>query len=444
MIFIIYSDTTAASVREKLGLPEYSYYFVLKEFRPVLEQMGKVVVVTNPATEVDPIFAECQARQEPCLFLSFSPPNKTPLDLACPTVPVLAWEFDTIPNEVWNNDPINDWRNVFGKLGWAITHSQFAVKIIKAAMGDDFPVVSIPAPVWDRFDGIRGQVPHVTCFEKTRLMVTGEIFDSRTADLSVYAPNRQCAPPPSPEPPAAPPALQEETARADAPEVIEALSEEAPSEPPPTDVAEHAVATVLSPPEPAATLTTEMEEAACAEPHPAAENPAHEVLVEQTPFHEVAPTVDVPMAFEEAATSVVASATIEIKHPCTPVEVPPASAPEYPVPDWSPSPPKTFRNRLAITKRYVLGWYEEVIRDLLPIWLDRLIAVTGRQINKASHALIGTGWRPPPPKPQQVEMTSVNAYAMHGGSAYPETDPEMPQHPVTPASDVATPTIHGR
>jgi len=444
MIFIIYSDTTAASIGEKLGLPEYSYYFVLKEYRPVLEQMGKVVVVTDPATEVDPIFAECQAWQEPCLFLSFSPPNKTALGLACPTVPVLAWEFDTIPNEVWNNDPINDWRNVFGKLGWAITHSQFAVKIIKAAMGDDFPVVSIPAPVWDRFDEIRGQVPHVTCLEKTRLMVTGEIFDSRTADLSVYAPNRQCAPPPSPEPAAAPPALQEEIAHADAPEVIEALPEEAPSESTPTDVGEHAEATTLFPPEPPATSTIEMEEATCVEPPPAPENPAHEVLVEQTPFHEAAPAVDVPMAIEEAATSVVASATIEVKHPGTPVEVPPVSASEYSIPDWTPSPPKTFRNRLAITKRYVLGWYEEVIRDLLPIWLDRLIAVTGRRINTASYALIGTGWRPPPAKPQQVEMTSVDTYVMHGGSAYSEADPGMPQHPAASAPDVATPTIHGR
>jgi len=394
MIFIIYSDTTAATLEKRLGLAEYSYYFVLKEYQPVLEQMGKVVIVTNPAIEVDPIFAECQARQEPCVFLSFSPPNKTCLNLACPTIPVLAWEFDTIPDEVWNDDPLNDWRNVFGKLGWAITHSQFAVKVIKKAMGEDFPIVSIPAPVWDRFDQIREKIPHVTNLGKTRLMVPGEVFDSRTEDLSMYAPNRRFSPPPPPEPPpAAQPAPQEETAHADAHEVISA--------PPP-----------------------EAEAAACVEPCTATESSAPEVIVEQAPFHEGVLAVDTPAEIDEEVASVTAFAAIEAQPPCTPSEIPPTSAREHPIPAWSQSPPKTFRNRLAITKRYVLCWYIEVISDLLPHWLAHLIAVTGRCINNTSYALIGTGWRP---QPQQEETASGK-----------------PENLDTSTSNVATPTAHGK
>jgi hypothetical protein len=408
MIFIIYSDTTAATLETRLGLAEYSYYFVLKEYQPVLEQMGKVVVVTNPATEVDPIFAECQARQEPCIFLSFSPPNKTRLDLACPTIPVLAWEFDTIPNEVWNDDPLNDWRNVFGKLGWAITHSQFAVKVIKAAMGDDFPIVSIPAPVWDRFDQIREKIPHATNCGKTRLMIPGEIFDSRTADLSIYAPNRRFAPPPPPEPPpAAQPTPQEATAHAEALEVISSL----PAEP---------------------------ETSICVEPHPAIEESAPEVYVEQTQIHEVVVAVIAPIAIEEPTAVIGATAAIEPLHPCTSFETLPASIPENAA--WPPSPPKTFRNRLAITKRYALGWYREVIRDLLPLWLARLIAFTGRRINKASHALIGTGWRPPPPQVRQAGPSPENA---HEGATFTGTNPEAQHCLDTSTSDVATPTAHG-
>lgn len=197
MIFIIYSDTTAATLPNNLGLPEYSYYFVLREYQPVLEQLGKVIVVSDPATQVDPIFAECQARQEPCVFLSFSPPDKTLLNLKCPTVPVLAWEFCTLPNEVWNNDPRNDWRNNFGSVGWAITHSTFAVKVIKDAVGEDFPVVSIPAPVWDRFNEIRQTTPPVKNFAKTRLMVTGEVFDTRQEDLSACAQHQSPVPDPA-------------------------------------------------------------------------------------------------------------------------------------------------------------------------------------------------------------------------------------------------------
>ena len=199
MIFLIYSHTTKVGFSNNPGLPEHSDYFTLKEFRPVLEKLGKVMIVENPETEVDPIYMECKARGEQCVFLSFSPPHKTALDLACPTISVLTWEFDTIPNEIWDNDPRNDWRYCFGKLGWAITQSEFAVKAIKAAMGDDFPVVSISAPVWDRFEQVRQTIPHMTTLAKTRLMTNGVIFDSRTTSLSVYAPNWSASSPEAPQ-----------------------------------------------------------------------------------------------------------------------------------------------------------------------------------------------------------------------------------------------------
>src|SRR5471030_77618 len=101
MIIIIYSDTNAGSIEKNLGLPEYSYYFVLKEFKPILERMGIVVPVTDPAREVDAIYRNAQAHGESCVFLSFSPPHKTAIGLECPTIPVFAWEFNTIPQEMW-------------------------------------------------------------------------------------------------------------------------------------------------------------------------------------------------------------------------------------------------------------------------------------------------------------------------------------------------------
>ncbi|BAP25365.1 hypothetical protein NCGM1900_6311 [Pseudomonas aeruginosa] len=38
MLIIIHSETNKTTIRQNLGRPEYSYYFVLKEFRPLLEQ----------------------------------------------------------------------------------------------------------------------------------------------------------------------------------------------------------------------------------------------------------------------------------------------------------------------------------------------------------------------------------------------------------------------
>jgi hypothetical protein len=148
-LYLLYSAVTEANLRENLGLAEYSYFFVREIFRRVLEKHAQVIIISDPPREVDQIFDECEREGRDCVFLSFAPPHRTFINLRCPTIPVFAWEFDTIPDEVWDGDPRNDWRFVLAKMGCAITHSEYSAKAIKSAMGSDFPVVSIPAPLWD-------------------------------------------------------------------------------------------------------------------------------------------------------------------------------------------------------------------------------------------------------------------------------------------------------
>ena len=189
MIIVVYSKMNAAMVEKNFGESEYSYYFVLKEFRPILQQLGTVATVSDPWREVDAIYHDAVKRGEDCVFLSFSPPHQTPLDLACPTIPVFAWEFDTIPTETWFGESEQDWRFVLNKLGRAITHSSFAVRTIQATMGADFPVASIPAPVWDRFAAMRPQPCNDPLMRNVRLDIAG--LDSRTRDLSAYSPQQR-------------------------------------------------------------------------------------------------------------------------------------------------------------------------------------------------------------------------------------------------------------
>ncbi|MQR02596.1 glycosyltransferase [Glaciimonas soli] len=187
MIIIIYSDTNAGSIVANLGLPEYSYYFVLKEFRPVLEQLGIVVTVSDPAREVDDIYRSATAHGESCVFLSFSPPHKTVIGLSCPTIPVFAWEFSTLPTEAWLGEPRHDWRYVFDKVGSTITHSEFTANSVRQVMTSEFPVASIPAPVWDRFSALREKLSIANHPDGVDLYVAGTVIDSRTVDLSPYS-----------------------------------------------------------------------------------------------------------------------------------------------------------------------------------------------------------------------------------------------------------------
>ncbi|MGD8220069.1 glycosyltransferase [Pseudomonas thivervalensis] len=183
MNFILYSDVNDRSISQSLGRPEYSYYFVLKAYRPVLESLGPVHVVSSVA-EVDPLYQTLQQAGQDCLFLSFSPPHKTPLDLLCPMVCVVAWEFDSIPAEHWDDDPRHDWSRTLARHGRVITLSSHTAEAIRRSLGEDFPVLVLPTPLWERFAAVRERHPSLPINPGTTLRIKGCIIDSRPLGLS--------------------------------------------------------------------------------------------------------------------------------------------------------------------------------------------------------------------------------------------------------------------
>lgn len=178
MIFIVYSQVSEEKLNNSLGMPEYSYYFVLRGFLPVLRELGRIVLVSDPEREVDAIYDDCRNRGEDCVFLTFSPPNKSAMGLRCPTICVFAWEFDRIPDEVWDDDPKNDWRYVLADHGQTITLSCYSADAVRKAMGLDFPVASIPVLVWDTFATYTSR-HHAFPNAHTEIAFHGNIIDSR-------------------------------------------------------------------------------------------------------------------------------------------------------------------------------------------------------------------------------------------------------------------------
>lgn len=180
--FIVYAPIPPGDVVDRLGQPEYSYGFVLSRFRPLLEKLGTVHLVTDPLTEVDAIYDDRGGHGEPCLFLCFSPPHRAPIGLRCPTSTVFAWEFETIPDHAWGNEPRNDWRTVLADHGRAIVLSQHTAAAVKATMGPDFPVAAIPAPVYERFTRppARTEPP----LGPRSLVVEGTVIDSRQIEFT--------------------------------------------------------------------------------------------------------------------------------------------------------------------------------------------------------------------------------------------------------------------
>lgn len=186
MNFILYSDVNDSSISQSLGRPEYSYYFVLKAYRPVLESLGRVHVVQSTA-EVEPLYRQLLLEGQESLFLSFTPPQKTLTDLSCPTLCVVAWEFDSIPDEHWDNDPHQDWSRTLARHGRVITLSSHTARAVRRALGEDFPVLVLPTPLWENFAAIRDQYASVPVNPGTTLDIKGCILDTRLLGLSADA-----------------------------------------------------------------------------------------------------------------------------------------------------------------------------------------------------------------------------------------------------------------
>lgn len=190
-VYILYSETNSDNVRTKLGQSEYSYYFVREKFRAMLEKRATVIVVTDPESEVDAIYDSLRAQGLDCVFLAFCPPHRMPPKTRCPTVPVFAWEFDTIPDEIWDDDARNDWRSVLASAGQAITHSRYSADAVKSAMGPDFCVAAIPAPVWDDYCPAGGKPSTRALDAVAEIKFVGTIVDSD--EPSTFADARQIA-----------------------------------------------------------------------------------------------------------------------------------------------------------------------------------------------------------------------------------------------------------
>lgn len=181
-VILVYSETNESNIASRLGLSEYSYYFVLKWFVPVLAKLGEVKIIHDPLVEADVEYEQAVQQGRHCVLFSFAPPHRTLEPQRCPVVPLVAWEFERIPDYAWDeSDPRSDWRYVLERAGMVITHSEFARQAIARAMPAGYPVWSIPAPVWDRFSARGKRLNH----QQGRMpgkgldvRIKGRIFDS--------------------------------------------------------------------------------------------------------------------------------------------------------------------------------------------------------------------------------------------------------------------------
>jgi glycosyltransferase involved in cell wall biosynthesis len=193
MIILVGSKIDQSTIHASLGKSEYSYFFLLKEFLPALEQIGQVIAVKD-TDEVVALTARYRAEGKAIVFLSFSPPHQVPLDLPCPTVAVFAWEFDSLPSISaaeaaqatpgdWHSNPRNDWSHVFARVAGTIATSCEAAALVERSGDGRFPVIALPAPIWARYDGVCPEQGWPLDMGQRSFPFAGQVIDSRTLKL---------------------------------------------------------------------------------------------------------------------------------------------------------------------------------------------------------------------------------------------------------------------
>jgi len=186
MKYLLYTKVSENDIQRSLGLPEYSYFFVYKEFKRIFSSFAEVVSV-HCEEEIHRESQLAQSAGEDFIIVFFCPPHVAPEVLPHKAFCVLAWEFDTIPDEPWGDDPRNDWRHVFSQHLGVICLSSDTKSVIKKYMGSDYLVEDIPVPVWDQFKP-KNHVSEVNLakgsMKKVSLTVDGNVIDSREYEIT--------------------------------------------------------------------------------------------------------------------------------------------------------------------------------------------------------------------------------------------------------------------
>jgi glycosyltransferase involved in cell wall biosynthesis len=183
MNFILYAAAPDHQARPTAGHPpRYNYVSILQAYRRVLESIGRVHIVTS-ITEVNPLVRRFSHERQESLFLSFAAPHDTPTDLSCPSVCVVAWEYDSIPCAQEGSAAQQDWSRILGIHGRAIALSSYAARAIRKALGPDFPVLVLPVPIGQDVANSRETMQPVPINPGSTVDVTGCILDTRVLEF---------------------------------------------------------------------------------------------------------------------------------------------------------------------------------------------------------------------------------------------------------------------
>lgn len=145
--FAVTSSGDGADAAAQLGREAYSYGYVYRAFRPLLERLGGVVEVERPESRLDYAVRRAQEQGLEVTHLSFLPLNQIYLTSMAPNVAFPFWEFPDLPDEDLDGNPRNNWVRVASRLSLIVCASRFTRDaFVRAGVRTPVHVVPVPVP----------------------------------------------------------------------------------------------------------------------------------------------------------------------------------------------------------------------------------------------------------------------------------------------------------
>lgn len=150
--FLVSTNGSANKIRNKLGLPAYSYYFALEALEPLLEKMGTWRLIEHPESSLPFAAAKAEAEGYQPVHLAIHPLQDVYLTPALPNIILPFWEFPDIPDREFGHDTRQNWVRISKRADLIIAACEFTKDAFLAG-GVECPIAVVPVPIrQDRFE----------------------------------------------------------------------------------------------------------------------------------------------------------------------------------------------------------------------------------------------------------------------------------------------------
>jgi glycosyltransferase involved in cell wall biosynthesis len=146
--FLTFGIHGSDSAERTLGMYGYSWDLAMRNFLPVLRQLGKVEIVAQPEIRLQECVRRSRAAGNVPVVLAFRP-----FQDACPVRDALVmsycfWEFPDIPAEPRRGDPRADWKTMAGQTDMILCGSTATAEAFRKG-GVTTPLCVVPPPLPD-------------------------------------------------------------------------------------------------------------------------------------------------------------------------------------------------------------------------------------------------------------------------------------------------------